>query len=112
MALQMVTQTEMIQDLVDRTGWSKGDVKAFLQHMEDFTLDMVQDGFRVKFPAGVVVGAAVKKATKRRKGRNPATGEEIMIAAKPASAKIAVRIVKPLKDTKLPSAKRLESLGA
>jgi nucleoid DNA-binding protein len=112
MALQMVTQTEMIDDLAERTGWSKGDVKAFLAHLQDFTLEMVSDGFRVKYPAGVVVGAQVRKATKKRKGRNPATGEEITIAAKPASSRVKASIVKPLRDTKLPSAKKLQDLGA
>lgn len=112
MALQLVTQTEMVNDLSERTGWSRSDVRSFLTHMEDFTLDMMSDGFRVKFPAGIVVGPSVKKATKKRKGRNPATGEEIMIPAKPASSRIRATIVKPLKDAKLPSAKKLQNLGA
>ena len=33
----------------------------------------------------------VKPAQKKRKGRNPATGEEIMIAAKPASVDLRAR---------------------
>ena len=37
-----------------------------------------------------------KPATKSRKGRNPFTGEEIMIKAKPASRKVRVRALRNL----------------
>ena len=37
-----------------------------------------------------------KPATKARKGRNPFTGEEIMIKAKPASRKVRVRALRSL----------------
>lgn len=37
-----------------------------------------------------------KPATKARKGRNPFTGEEIMIKAKPASRKVRVRALRNL----------------
>ena len=37
-----------------------------------------------------------KPATKARKGRNPFTGEEIMIKAKPASRKVRARALRPL----------------
>ncbi len=37
-----------------------------------------------------------KPATKARKGRNPFTGEEITIAAKPASRKVRVRALRGL----------------
>jgi nucleoid DNA-binding protein len=39
-----------------------------------------------------------KRATKARPGRNPFTGEEIMIAAKPARRVVRVRPLKALKD--------------
>jgi nucleoid DNA-binding protein len=37
-----------------------------------------------------------KPATSARKGRNPFTGEEIMIKAKPASRKVRVRALRNL----------------
>ena len=37
-----------------------------------------------------------KPATKSRKGRNPFTGQEIMIKAKPASRKVRVRALRTL----------------
>ena len=39
-----------------------------------------------------------KPATKARKGRNPFTGEEIMIKAKPASKAVRIRPLKALKE--------------
>ena len=40
--------------------------------------------------------AVSKPATPARKGRNPFTGEEIMIKAKPASRKVCVRALRTL----------------
>ena len=39
-----------------------------------------------------------KPATKARPGRNPFTGEEIMIKAKPASRKVRARALRPLNE--------------
>lgn len=39
-----------------------------------------------------------KPATKSRKGRNPFTGEDITIKAKPASRKVRVRALRPLNE--------------
>ncbi len=41
---------------------------------------------------------AIKPATKARKGKNPFTGEEITIKAKPASRKVRIRAMKGLND--------------
>jgi DNA-binding protein HU-beta len=111
-ALELITQGEWIADLAERSGWSASDVRTLLSHMNDATLGYVRNGYRVKLPGGVIVGAKVRKATKKRQGRNPATGEAITIAAKPASAKLAASFVKPFTDLKLPSAKELEKRGA
>ncbi len=48
---------------------------------------------------GVKVRRERKPARKSRMGRNPATGETIKIAAKPASTVIKVAALKALKDT-------------
>jgi DNA-binding protein HU-beta len=109
-ATELITQAEMVTDLAERTGWSKGDVKSFLSHLEDFVVENVSEGYRVKL-AGVVVGAVVAAKRKARMGRNPATGEDIKIPAKPASAKLKAKIVKPLKDVSLPSVKRLQNMS-
>lgn len=56
-------------------------------------------GERVRFP---VIGALVRKdvaARKAGKGKNPFTGEEIMIKARPASKKPRWSFPKSLKET-------------
>jgi DNA-binding protein HU-beta len=105
----MVTQSELIEELADRTGWSRGDVKAFLAHLSSTVEEQVGDGNRIKV-AGVVIGPVVSAARKKRMGRNPQTGEEVPIKAKPASVKLKAKVVKPLKDVDLPSVRRLQSM--
>ena len=39
-----------------------------------------------------------RPATKQRMGRNPATGEEIVIKAKPATIRVRVTALKRLKE--------------
>ena len=48
---------------------------------------------------GVKIRRVKKPARKSRMGRNPATGEAIKIAAKPASTVVKVTALKALKDT-------------
>jgi nucleoid DNA-binding protein len=108
MALPMATQSEMVEELAEQTGFPKGEVRHLLEALQNFIVQEVGDGNRVKV-AGVVIEPKLKKATKKRKGRNPATGEEVMIAAKPASVKLKARVVAPLSRASLPSPKRLAS---
>jgi nucleoid DNA-binding protein len=110
MATPMLTQSELVEELSEETGWSKGDVRRFLEGIGTVISNNVSEGYRVKV-AGVLIEPKLKKATKKRKGRNPATGEEITIKAKPASVKLAAKVVNPLKQVKLPSVSKLESLS-
>ena len=48
---------------------------------------------------GVKIRRVRKPARKARMGRNPATGEEMKIAAKPATTVVRVSALKALKDT-------------
>lgn len=109
MALPMLTQTELIDELAEETGWSKGDVRRFLEALSTVIQSNVTEGYRVKV-AGIQVEPVLKKATKKRKGRNPATGEEVMISAKPASTKLRAKIVGDLKKINLPSVKKLQGM--
>ena len=51
----------------------------------------VDEMVKVRIGGIVQLTVRVKPATKARKGRNPATGEEITIAAKPASVDLRAR---------------------
>jgi nucleoid DNA-binding protein len=49
-------------------------------------------------PGLIKVRLAKKKATKEREGRNPSTGEKMMIPAKPASTVVRARVLKGLTE--------------
>lgn len=107
MALTMMTQTELVGELADALGWSKSDVKHLLAELDEVVQVNLKNCVRTKV-AGVVIEPKLRKAQKKRKGRNPATGEEVMIKAKPASVRVAARVTKALKDH-APSTKKLQN---
>lgn len=105
MALPMTTQPELVEKLAYETGFSKADTKMVLTALNGVVEGIVLDCKRVKL-AGVIIEPAMRKATKKRMGRNPQTGEEVEVAAKPASVRIKMTATKPLKDA-APSAQKL-----
>jgi nucleoid DNA-binding protein len=83
-----------------------------MEALEDVVLEEISNAEKVRIGGLVQLTVRVKPAQKKRKGRNPATGEEITIAAKPASVDVRAR---PLAKTKgaLPSIRKARSrLGA
>src|SRR5215471_9062030 len=89
MALPLVTQSELQARISEETGMAKINVRDMLIALENVVNDAIFNCERVKV-AGVTIAPAVKKATKARMGRNPQTGEEVAVAAKPASVRIAL----------------------
>ncbi len=78
------TMTTMVGYVADKTDISKKQAKEAIESfIEVFTTGMIS-GERVPF--GTVGKAYVRErpATKKRLGRNPKTGEEVVIPAKPA----------------------------
>lgn len=106
MALPLLTQPQLVEELAYETGFSKQDTKIFLTALGVIVNDQVQLCNRVKF-AGLIVEPALRKATKKRMGRNPQTGEEVEVAAKPASVRIKLTATKPLKEA-APSVQKLK----
>jgi DNA-binding protein HU-beta len=80
----MLTQTQLAAAVADRANLSMADAKNALAALEAVVLDELGDAERVKIGGLVQLTVRVKPAQKARKGRNPATGEEITIAAKKA----------------------------
>ncbi len=96
------TKQQIITDIADETGLSKKEVAAvfaalgtkIVQHMKprgsgDFTIP----------DTGIKVRRVVKPKTKARMGRNPFTGEEIKIPAKPSRKVIRLSALKALKES-------------
>jgi DNA-binding protein HU-beta len=100
-----MTQTQLASEVADRSGLTKGDARAALAALEEIVLEQLADAEKVRIGGVVQLVVRVKEATKPRQGRNPATGEEITISAKPASVALKAR---PLAKAKaaLPSVQK------
>jgi len=100
-----LTQTQLASEVADRSGLTKNDARAALTALEEIVLEQLADAEKVRIGGVVQLVVRVKEATKPRQGRNPATGEEITISAKPASVALKAR---PLAKAKaaLPSVQK------
>ena len=96
------TKLQIVQAIADETGLNRkqvGDVFASLGTLIQRHMQRRGSGEFVIPDTGVKIRRVKKPARKARMGRNPATGEAIKIAAKPASTVIKVTALKALKDT-------------
>ena len=86
-----LTQTQLATAVADRAGLSKNDAKRALTALDEIVLEELGNAQKVRIGGLVQMTVRVKPAQKARKGRNPATGEEITIAAKPAAVDLRAR---------------------
>ena len=93
-----LTQTQLLTAVADRSELSKADAKRAITALEDIILEEIGNAQKVRIGGLVQLTVRVKPATKARKGRNPATGEEITIAAKPASVDVRARPLAKAKE--------------
>ena len=100
-----LTQTQLTQEIADRADVSRADAKRVLAALEDVVLEELGNAEKVKIGGLVQLAVRVRPATKARKGRNPATGEEITIAAKPAAVALKARPLAKAKSA-LPSVQK------
>jgi DNA-binding protein HU-beta len=100
-----LTQTQLAIAVADRVDISRAEAKRVLGVLEEIVLEELGNAQKVRIGGLVQLTVRVKPAQKARKGRNPATGEEITIAAKPASVDLRAR---PLAKAKaaLPSVQK------
>jgi nucleoid DNA-binding protein len=100
-----LTQSQLITEVADRAELTKSDAKRALAALDEIVLEELGNAQKVRIGGLVQLTVRVKPAQKKRKGRNPATGEEIDIAAKPASVDLRAR---PLAKAKaaLPSVQK------
>jgi DNA-binding protein HU-beta len=100
-----LTQTQLAAAVADRAEITKTEAKRVLDALEEVVLEEVASAQKVKIGGLVQLTVRVKPASKARKGRNPATGEEITIAAKPASVDLRARALTKAKSA-LPSVQK------
>jgi DNA-binding protein HU-beta len=86
-----LTQTQLIAAVAERSELSKADAKRVLAALDEVVLEELRNAQKVRIGGLVQLTVRVKPASKARKGRNPATGEEITIAPKPASVDLRAR---------------------
>ena len=96
------TKAQLANAIGEKVGIQTSDVTKVLDGLADVVIEDLSDGG----PGSVTVAGLIKvdivaqTARPERQGRNPATGEAITIAARPAldRGKVRVRALKRLRD--------------
>ena len=86
-----LTQTQLASAVAERAELTRADAKRALEALEAIVLEELNNAQKVRIAGLVQLTVRVKPAQKARMGRNPATGEQIKIAAKPASVDVRAR---------------------
>jgi len=86
-----LTQTQLVSAVAERADMSKAEARRVMAALDEVVLEELGNAQKVRIGGLVQLTVRVKPATKKRPGRNPATGEEITIAAKPASVDVRAR---------------------
>lgn len=90
-----MTKAQLLITLAESSGLSKKDVGVLFDELATLAYKEVKKGGEFVLPG---FGKLVKAHRKARMGRNPATGEEIKIAAKTV---VKFRLAKAVKDAVL-----------
>lgn len=95
-----MTKTAILGEIADKTDLSKTQVGAVLDELETLIERHIKKRGAGEFtlPGLMKIKSVKRPATKKRMGRNPATGEEIVIGPKPASIRVRVTPLKKLKE--------------
>jgi nucleoid DNA-binding protein len=107
----LLTNAQMVREISEFADVSATDVKAVMNALEIIVLDEIEGAQKVKIGQLVQIQPKVRKARKKRMGRNPRTGEEVEISAKPADVVIRARVLKRVKDA-APSVQKARKAGA
>ena len=100
-----LTQSQLVAAVAERADLSKTEAKRALSALDEVVLEQVGNAEKVRVSNLVQLTVRLKPASKARQGRNPATGEEITIAPKPASVDVRARPLARVKEA-LPSVQK------
>ncbi len=95
------TKSEILGTIAADTGLTKQQVAKVFSSMSDLLARHINNQGSGEFTipdTGVKIRRTMKPARKERMGRNPATGKQMKIAAKPACNTVKVIPLKALKD--------------
>ena len=95
-----MTKSEIINEITENADLSKKQVQSVLDELTILIERHIKKRSAGKFslPGFMRIQAKKKPATKARKGRNPFTGEEMTIKAKPARNVVKIYPMKKIKD--------------
>src|SRR5215211_7035668 len=95
---ERMNRRDLVAELAERTDTDKRTADATFQAFIDVVTDTVATGEPVAISGFAKFARRDVPAKPRRKGRNPATGEEIWLAPKPASRSVKITPLKAFKD--------------
>ena len=95
-----VTKSAMYQSLAEATGLTRKQIGSVFDELTNLVKRSVSKRGPgvVALPGLLKIKRVTKPATKARQGRNPATGEPMMIKAKPARTVVRAQPLKSLKE--------------
>lgn len=95
-----MTKSAILAEIAEKTDLTKGQVGAVIDELETLIERHIKKRGVGEFtlPGLMKIKSVKRPATKKRMGRNPATGEEIVIGPKPASVRVRVTPLKRLKE--------------
>jgi DNA-binding protein HU-beta len=94
-----MNRRDLVAALAERTDSDKRTADAALQAFIDVITDNVASGEPVAISGFAKFARRDVPAKPRRRGRNPATGEEIWLNPKPASRSVKITPLKAFKDS-------------
>ena len=96
------TKSSILSSIADDTGLAKKEIATVFASLGQHIVRHMRRRGSGEFTipeTGVRVKRKMRPATKKRLGRNPATGEQITIAAKPARTVVKITALRSLKDS-------------
>jgi nucleoid DNA-binding protein len=95
-----LTKTGILNEIAQNTDLTRAQVNSVLDELETLIERHIKKRGAGEFtlPGLLKIRSVKKPATKKRMGRNPATGEEIEIGPKPASIRVRITALKRLKE--------------
>lgn len=97
---QKLTKARLNAEIAEKTGLSKKDVERVFEALTGVISNQLgkKGPGEMTIPGVVKLRVVKKKATKERQGRNPATGEPIVIKAQKARKVVKATVLKATKE--------------
>lgn len=97
---QKMSKAQILAHLATQTGLTRAQVDSVLDELEVLVMRHVKKRAVGEFtlPGLLKIRSVKRPATKKRMGRNPATGEQIEIPARPATTRVRATPLKRLKE--------------